>query len=111
MKFVIEQELLVVKKGAGSQRIMLRLSEPVQERDTNGDLRWSCYPRLDGLIDLRKPVREVSSFRAVVKALQVCRSLLREEIKNARIYMAGGILGDEPFPKGGLNLEELFETD
>lgn len=110
MKFVIEQELLMVREGSESKRIALRLSEPVLERDAKGDLLWSCYPRLDGLIELRKPVREVSSFRAVVRALQACRQLLREEAKNARIYMVGGILGDEPFPEGGLSLKELFET-
>lgn len=108
-EFVIEQQLVACWPDGRKQCITIKVSRPVLEKAANGEERWLCWPIVEGLIEPpSNPIRELSSFRAVGFALLVCRQLLRDEAKGARLYMTGGVLGETLFPEDGLSLKELF---
>lgn len=110
IRYVAEQEVVIWRSEFDKKRVTIRVSEPILERNSDGSSVWACYPKLDGLISIEKPVREFSSFRALVVALQICRQLLRDESKGATLFMAVGDNNSELFPDGGMSIRELFET-
>lgn len=109
LKFIAEQEIVIWRSPKDQKRVTIRISEPRIEKHRDGSNTWACYPKLDGLIAIEKPVHGLSSFQSVVKALQCCRQLLRDEAKGAKIFMVDNLLGLGLFPDDGLSLKELFE--
>jgi hypothetical protein len=110
LKCIAEQQIVIWRTATDQKKVTIRISEPRLEKDGAGNDAWACHPRLDGLIDLHRPVFESSSFRALVVALQVCRQLIRDESKGARIFFLSDFHGDRLLPDDGLSLKELFET-
>lgn len=110
LKFIAEQEIVIWRSDNDKKRVTLRISEPQLEKGRDGKDAWACYPRLDGLIHLERPVLESTSFRALVVALQICRQLIRNESKGAKIFFTSKFHGDRLLPDDGLSLKELFET-
>jgi len=110
LKFIAEQEIVIWRSPSDQQHVTLRLSEPQIEKGRDGHDAWACYPKLDGLIHLEKPVLESTSFRALVVALQICRQLIRKESKGSKIFFTSKFHGDRLLPDDGLSLKELFET-
>lgn len=109
-EFVVEQELVARWPDGRDHRFVLRVSRPQEDVDARGQPCWRCWPILDGLTDPPpNPIREVSSFRAMVFAFLFCRQVLQAETKGARLYMTGGVLGESLLPEGGLVAKELFD--
>jgi hypothetical protein len=109
-EFVAEQEIVIWRSASDQKRVTIRISEPRLEKDRDGRDSWACYPKLDGLVAIDKPVREISSFRALVVALLVCRQLIRDEAKGAKLFMVDSLHGSGLFPDDGMSLKELFES-
>ncbi len=109
MKFIAEQEIVIWRSAKDQKRVTIRISEPRMEKDRDGMDVWACYPKLDGLIAIEKPVHGLSSFQAIVVALQCIRQLLRDEAKGAKLFMVDSLRGLGLFPDNGLSLKELFE--
>jgi hypothetical protein len=110
LKFIAEQEIMIWRSATDQKRVTIRISEPRLEKDRDGKDVWACYPKLDGLISLKKPVHGLSSFQAIVEALQCSRQLLRDETRGAKLFMVDNFRGLGLFPDDGLSLKELFAT-
>ena len=110
LKFIAEQEIVIWRSAKDQKRVTIRISEPRLEKDRDGKDVWACYPKLDGLISLEKPVHGMSSFQAIVTAFRCSKQLLRDETKGAKIFMVDNLRGLGMFPDDGVSLKELFET-
>jgi hypothetical protein len=86
---IIAEQFLAVHQSDGSWlRVKISIDRPRPVvHPTNGVSCWACYPKVDGLIDLVKPVYGSSTFVATVQALQICRQVLRDYCKGAKFYL------------------------
>lgn len=92
------------------RRVTIRISEPNLVTYEDGEQAWECYLVLDGLIEIDQPVRETTSFRALVTALMDARILIKEESKRSRLFMVDSLNNNELYPDDGATLKEIFET-
>lgn len=112
IKYIAEQEILIWRSESEQKRVVIRISEPQIEKDPrHGDDVWACYPKLENLVDSNKAIYGYTSFQALICAIQVCRQIIRDESKGAKIFMIGDKLGDDEAFKDIIPLKELFGMD
>lgn len=92
MKAVAEQFLAIHHSDGSWVRVRIWIDHPKAVVHPVNEIQcWACHPKVDGLIDLTKPVYGLSSFSSVVNALQICRQVLRDYCKGAKLYLIDSI--------------------
>lgn len=92
MEAIAEQFLAIHHSDGSWIRVRVWIDRPtIVVHPTNGIQCWACHPKVDGLIDLTKPVYGLSTFSSVVNALQICRQVLRDYCKGAKFYLISSI--------------------
>jgi hypothetical protein len=109
LNFIANQEIYLLDSSGHTQRVLMRISLPVERTDELGRKLWECAPRLDGLVEIKKCVSSFSSLGAVILATASLRRLLRDFAKGRRILLGSPSKPGEPDPEGEVTLKDLFE--
>lgn len=112
-EYFLEQGVIAKWRDGREIKFTIKISKPVLAESRDNELCWECWLMLEGLYEpFSNPITGVSSFQAMVWALDSCKQLMQEKLKGARLFKTGGeVLGEELFPKDGMTLVEFFMLD